>query len=421
MRTIILVTFLMISGFSLAQESLTLLDCQRMARENAPRLEDLEVLKNMGETRMDQAGSSWYPSLDLNGKISYQSDVVTVALTDPTIPVEFPQVPHEQYGFNLDISQNLYDGGISKGKKDYEEAMLAADLQQVEVDLYGLKGRVNQYYFAILLLQENMHNLELHLDNLKARKEAVQTAVTHGALLETELHILEVERLKVEKSILELSSAKKAHMSALKVICGEGFSEQSVLEKPHFEDVGSQELSRPEYRLFDLKQASMEAGKELMGKKRLPVLYAFGQTGYGKPGYNMLSEEWDYYYMIGAGLRWKIWDWNSTSREKQLIGYQQQMLQTQRASFDREIKTLLVQEEAKMEQYRLTMEMDRQVLELQARISKQAAVQLENGTMTATNYIIELNKESLAKITLDTHRLMLMQSMANYLTIQGNL
>lgn len=421
MRTIILVTFLMISGFSLAQESLTLLDCQRMARENAPRLEDLEVLKNMGETRMDQAGSSWYPSLDLNGKISYQSDVVTVALTDPTIPVEFPQVPHEQYGFNLDISQNLYDGGISKGKKDYEEAMLAADLQQVEVDLYGLKGRVNQYYFAILLLQENMHNLELHLDNLKARKEAVQTAVTHGALLETELHILEVERLKVEKSILELSSAKKAHMSALKVICGEGFSEQSVLEKPHFEDVGSQELSRPEYRLFDLKQASMEAGKELMGKKRLPVLYAFGQTGYGKPGYNMLSEEWDYYYMIGAGLRWKIWDWNSTSREKQLIGYQQQMLQTQRASFDREIKTLLVQEEAKMEQYRLTMEMDRQVLELQARISKQAAVQLENGTMTATNYIIELNKESLARITLDTHRLMLMQSMANYLTIQGNL
>ena len=368
MRTILLFTFLLISGFSLAQGSLTLLDCQRMARENAPRLEDLDVLKNMGETRMDQAGSSWYPSLDLNGKISYQSDVVTVALTDPTVPVEFPQVPHEQYGFNLDISQNLYDGGISKGKKDYEEAMLAADLQQVEVDLYGLKGRVNQYYFAVLLLQENMHNLELHLDNLKARKEAVQTAVTHGALLETELHILEVERLKVEKSILELASAKKAHMSALKVICGEGFSEQSVLEKPIFEDVGSQEMSRPEYRLFDLKHASMEAGKELMGKKRLPVLYAFGQTGYGKPGYNMLSEEWDYYYMIGAGLRWKIWDWNSTSREKQLIGYQQQMLQTQRASFDKEIKTLLVQEEAKMEQYRLTMEMDRKVLELQAKI-----------------------------------------------------
>jgi hypothetical protein len=67
------------------------------------------------------------------------------------------------------------------------------------------------------------------------------------------------------------------------------------------------------------------------------------------------------------------------------------------------------------------MEMDQQVLELQKKISKQAATSLENGTMTATNYITELNKESLARITLDTHQVLLMQSMANYLTIQGNL
>jgi outer membrane protein TolC len=165
----------------------------------------------------------------------------------------------------------------------------------------------------------------------------------------------------------------------------------------------------------------MEAGKELTGKKRLPQLYAFGQTGYGKPGYNMMSEDWDYYYMVGAGLKWKIWDWNRTSREKQLIGYQQQILQTQRASFDKEIETLLVQEEAKIEQYRLTMELDQQVLELQSKISEQAAVRLDNGTMTASDYVTELNKESLARITLVTHQVMLMQAIANYLTIQGNL
>lgn len=411
----------MISALTQAQESLTLFDCQRMARENAPRLGDLEVIQRMGETKMDQAGSSWYPSLDLNGKISYQSDVVTVALTDPTIPVEFPQVPHDQYGLNLDITQNLYDGGISRTKKSYEEAQMAASIQEVEVDLHGLKGRVNQYYFAVLILQENLRNLQVHMENLQARKETVQTAVEHGILLETELHILEVERLKVEKSIIELESRRKAHLSALKVICGDEFNVQAILEIPQFENVGELNLARPEYRLFELKQASMEAGKELMGKKRMPVLYAFGQTGYGKPGYNMLNEEWDHYYMLGAGLRWKIWDWNATSREKQVIGYQQQMLESQRASFDKEIEALLVQEEARIEQYRLTLEMDQQVLELQQKISEQAAVQLDNGTMTATDYVTELNKESLARISLATHRVMLMQAKANYLTIQGNL
>ena len=174
-------------------------------------------------------------------------------------------------------------------------------------------------------------------------------------------------------------------------------------------------------KLFDLQHASMERGKELAGRKRMPVLYAFGQTGYGKPGYNMLSEKWDYYYMVGAGLRWKIWDWNNSAREKQLIGFQQQVLENKRMAFDREMESMMVQEEARMEQYRKTMEMDRHILELQEKISSQAAVQLENGTMTATDYITELNKESLARIALATHQVLLMQSTANYLTIQGNL
>jgi outer membrane protein TolC len=421
MRTQLILIVLLLTGAAMAQESQTLFDCQEMARKHAPRLGDLEVIQKMGEAKIEQAGTSWYPSLDVNGKLSYQSDVVTVELTDPTIPVAFPQVPHDQYGVNLDITQNLYDGGISRGKKSYEEAKMASDLQQVEVDLYSLKGRVNQFYFAVLVLQENGNNLEVHLEDLQARYRAVQTAVTNGTLLETELHVIEVEKLKVMKSMIEVESRKKSYMGALRVLCGEGFNENAVLEMPNFEGIERENVDRPEQRLFDLKHASMEAGKELAGKKRMPVLYAFGQSGYGKPGYNLMSEVWDTYYMVGAGLKWKIWDWNSTSREKELIGYQQQMLQNQRASFDREIESLMVQEKANIEQYRLTMEMDQQVLELQKKISYQAAVQLDNGTRTATDYVTELNKESLARITLATHQVMMMQSMANYLTIQGNL
>jgi len=411
----------MIAGVLQAQETITLYDCQDMAREQAPRASDLELIRQMGDINIEQAGISWYPSLDLNGKLSYQSDVVTVALSNPVIPVSFPEVPHDQYGLNLDITQNIYDGGISKSRKVYEEAKTEADLQQVEVDLYGLKGKVNQFYFAILLLQENRRNLDIQMENLEARYGVVQTAVTNGVLQETDLHVIEVERLKVEQSIVELESRRRSYLGALQVLCGEDLKDDAVLEIPRFEEVEYAGMNCPEQKLFDLKHASMERGKELAGRKRMPVLYAFGQTGYGKPGYNMLSEKWDYYYMVGAGLKWKIWDWSNSAREKQLIGYQQQVLENKRAAFDREVESMMVQEEARMEQYRETMEMDRQVLELQEKISSQAAVQLENGTMTATDYITELNKESLARITLATHQVLLMQSTANYLTIQGNL
>jgi outer membrane protein TolC len=420
MRALIILFIGMVSGVLMAQETLTLFDCQDMARENAPRLKDMSIIQQMGEAKIDQAGTSWYPSLELNGKLSYQSDVVAIALTDPSIPVDFPEVPHDQYGLNLDLSQTLYDGGISREMKRYEEALMAANLQEVEVDLYKLKGKVNQFYFAVLLLQENRKNLEIHMENLQARSEAVHTAVNNGVLLETELHVIEVEMLKVKQSLIELDSRKSSYMGALGVLCGKDFDENIALEEPHFEGPGEATVKRPELMMFDLKDKSMEAGKELAGKKRMPVLYAFGQTGYGKPGYNMMSGEWDTYYMVGAGLKWKIWDWNKTSREKQLIGYQQQILQNQRTSFDREIESLMLQEEVKIEQYRKTMEVDQQVLELQNKISKQAAVSLDQGTITASDYVTELNKESIARNTLDTHQVLLMQSIANYLTIQGN-
>ena len=421
MKTHLSVILLVLSFQVWAQQPLSLAECHRLAIEHAPRQEDRELIRQMGELKKDQAGTSWYPNLQLNGKLSYQSDVVTVALTDPTVPVAFPEVPKDQYGLNLDLTQNLYDGGMASAKKHYEEALTSANLQQVEVDLYRLKGKVNSYYFAVLLLQENLRNLEIHLENLQAREKAMQTALASGTLLEADMKVLEVEKLKVRQSMLELSSRRSAFLDALGILCGLDLSEDTVLEMPRFEEYRSGQVNRPEYTLFDLKHASLEVGKDLVARKRMPVLYAFGQTGYGKPGYNMLNPEWDFYYRIGAGISWKLWDWNQTNNEKKVIGYQQQVLQNQRSTFDKELASLLMQEEARIEQYRLSMEIEEKVVELQHEISEHAAVKLDNGTLTATEYVTELNKENLARVRLASHQVQLMQAMANYLTIQGNL
>jgi outer membrane protein TolC len=421
MRTKAALLFVFFTGVLMAQETITLFECHENAIENAPRLKDREILQQIGDLKIDQAGTNWYPSLDLNGKMTYQSDVVTVTLDNPNIPVNFPEVPHDQYGVNVDIAQTLYDGGVTKQMKNYEEAATAADIQQVEVDLYGLKGKVNQYYFTILALQENMKNLEVHFENLEARHEVVQLAVENGAMLETDIKVIKVEMLKVRQSMLEVEARRRSFLEALNIICGVQFDFEAELAKPIFGEVGGEEVTRPEYRLFDLKDASMEAGKELISKKRMPVIYAFGQTGYGNPGYNIMSDKWDYYYMVGAGFRWNIWDWNSTSRDRQLIEHQQDILQNQRSAFDKELESLRVQEEARIEQYIKSMQLEEEVLQLQKEISEHAALRLENGTITATDYITELNKESIARINLAMHEVNLMKSIANYLNIQGNL
>ena len=192
------------------------------------------------------------------------------------------------------------------------------------------------------------------MENLKARKESMRTAIEHGILLEAEMSVVEVEILKIRQRILEVDSGKKALMDALNILCGSNLAQDTRLQVPQLEAVSADQLNRPEYILFDLKDASLEAGKELTGRKRMPVLYAFGQAGYGKPGYNMMSGEWDTYYMVGAGFKWNIWDWNTTGQEKQVIQKQQMMLQNQRETFTKEISSKLVQAEAEIARYRQT-------------------------------------------------------------------
>ncbi len=421
MRAIIFILLFASTLLLNAQEKITLFELHSQALENAPRLADREHIQEIGALKTDQAKSNWYPSLDLNGRLSYQSDVVTVTLTDPTIPVAFPQVPHDQYGLNLDVKQNLYDGGMTKQVKALENARTAADLQQLEVDLYGLKSRVNNYYFAILELQANRKNLEIHMENLKSRQESMQTAIESGTLLKADMNVLDVELLKIQQSILEIDSRKQALLAALNVLCGTTLGPATELLLPDIEGYSMEEINRPEYKLFDLKEASLEAGKELTARKRMPVLYAFGQAGYGLPGYNMLSETWDFYYMVGAGLKWNIWDWNATGQEKQVIENRQMILRNQKATFTKEVASRLVQEEANIEQYRESMILERQVLELQVEISENAAARLSNGTITATDYVTELNKESLSRNRLATQQIRLTQSITSYITIQGNL
>lgn len=418
--SIIVLIFLLSTGLS-AQESITLFECHRLSVENAPRLADRELIQEIGSLKTEQVKSSWYPSMDLNGKLSYQSDVVTVALTDPSIPVEFPQVPHDQYGLNLDVTQNIYDGGKTKRKKALEEARTAADLQEVEVDLHALKSRVNQYYFAILELQASRVNLDIHLENLSSRQEAMRTAIDNGTLLEADMAVLDVEVLKIHQAVVEIEGREQALLSALNILCGASFGAETILQLPNLETYSTEHINRPEFKLFDLQYSSLEALKDLTARKRMPVMYAFGQTGYGKPGYNMMSEKWDFYYMLGAGIKWNIWDWNVTGQEKQVIEQQQQILNNKKASFSQELSSALLQEEAKIEQYKKSLRLEEQVLELQGEISENAAIKLSNGTITATDYITELNKESLSRNKLSTQRIRLEQSLTNYLTIQGNL
>jgi outer membrane protein TolC len=395
--------------------------CLDAATQRAPGTRNRELLEQQQILLEENISAKWLPAFDLNGKASYQSDVVTIEIDHTSIPITFPEMPHDQYSLNIDVQQNIYDGGLSKHTRFYEQRKTEAAIQQIEVETYRVKEIVAGLYFSILAAEENRNNLELMLSNLKAREQALLSSLKNGVVTEKDIKVIRVEILKMLQSLSETDAARNGGIEMLAVYTGLNLGENARLETPFLEIKTDAERQRPEIQYLTLQKETIESGKDLVSAKRMPKIFAFGQAGYGRPGYNMLSTEFDTYYLVGAGLKWKIWDWNITRREKQILELNSQMIVTSLESFNMQMDAATVKEIETMKQLKSNLDLDKKILEMQMEITADAASQLENGVITATEYLLELNKESAARVRESMRKIKLLQSMANYKFYQGTL
>jgi outer membrane protein TolC len=176
---------------------------------------------------------------------------------------------------------------------------------------------------------------------------------------------------------------------------------------------------RPEIKAFELQEQKLDFSKSLLSCKLMPKFAAFGQLGYGRPGLNMLSNSFDAFYLVGAKVSWPLWDWNETKNEKNLLDLQKQIFESQKETFNQGIKILLEKYITDIAKYENLISSDNDIISLREKVVKTAESQLENGTITATEYLTELNNLSQAKVNLQSHKIELVKAQIDYLTTKG--
>jgi outer membrane protein TolC len=409
------------SGVCLAQpaDTLQLFECHRSAMENHPYFKQKDLYSQSTELRTKNHTSNWYPSLDLNGKYTWQNEVVELPIPVEIPGFETPLMPHYNYKLSLDIQQTVYDGGITKSSKKVEESTLLVNQQKVEVSLNQLKEQVNQLFFYILALQQQEKSIQLKLDELEERFVVIESGVRNEIFLESDLDIMKAEILKVKQLLSEINITKSSVFQMLGNLTAMDIMEGAVLVLPPSDVAVMVEIPRPEQVLYDLQILNLDASMDLVSKQRHPKAYVFGSFAYGNPGLNFFRDELRGFYVVGAGLQWNIWDWSKTSRSKQDISIQQEIVRSQKAAFDKNLNIQLAKKLAEISKYIEAVKRDEEIVVLRAKISKSAVSQLENGVITTTDYIAELNAETEARIRLETHRIQLVQAQINYLTTKG--
>jgi outer membrane protein TolC len=236
----------------------------------------------------------------------------------------------------------------------------------------------------------------------------------------TSIDVITSEKIKLKQQIVESDIRKNALLELLSDITGENITSSKELVVPVQTDETIEEILRPELQLFDLRNAQLGSGLKIIESKRKPKAFGFATLGYGNPpGSNFFKDEFAPYYIMGAGIKWNIYDWNRSKNDKKEINLQQQIIEGKKTDLSNNLKRMLQAKKAEIESLKSLVESDLELMSLKNRITLAAESQYENGTITATEYLNELNSEQQAGINHEIHKINLALARIEYRIISG--
>lgn len=387
-------------------DTLNLETCYRLARQNEPLLQRNPVLQRQLQWTISDLRARFMPQLYVHAQAAYQSDVTSIPFKVPN--QQIPQVPKDQYRATLDLDQLILDGGRARSQMQIADASSSLAMGQQDVVYHSLKEQLMDLYETVLVLDASLQSLALKQQTLQQQIRRVQAAVANGSGLSSQADEFRAASLELQQHILEVQASRRSTLHALSLLTGTRWPDSVQLEMPEPEwSLSDTALQRPELRLYLLKDQLLEQQIALAGKLNHPLLYGFVQGGYGRPGLNMLSSSFEWYYLAGVKLNWTLWDWGTRRRQQRSLQADRELNDLDRQEFLLQTRQKLDRQQETIRQLQDLLSDDQQLVQLRENIARAAAAQLAQGVITPAEYLIELHDETEARIARRTHRIQL--------------
>ena len=399
---------------------LSLQKAYELAQQNYPLIKQRELIKQTSDYSVDNLGKGFLPQIFFSGQATYQSEV-----TEPNLPGTPPGVivqilSKDQYKLLADVNQLIYDGGSIKQQKNIQELYDDVELQKIEVELYRLKERINQVFLGVLYLDEQLKQVDLIKADLNNGIKRVEAQVNNGVAFKSNLNVLKAELLKADQRAIELKSSRKGYIDVLSLFINQPLPENTKLERPAINpSVLTNDIQRPELKLYSTQEKLLGSQFNLVDSRNRPKASLFFQGGYGRPGLNFFKNEFNFFYTTGIRLNWSFGGLYTEKREKKILELNLKTVDIQKEVFVFNTSTQLKQQQSEVEKLQKLIATDNEIIDLRIKVKDAARAQLENGVITANDYLLEVNAEDQARQTLISHQIQLLQAQINYQTISG--
>lgn len=417
MRYLIIV-FLLTSNIGFSQ-TYTLEKIQELTLSNYPLLRQNNLLKSTELLNIDNIKTLLLPQIAVNGQVTYQSDVT--GLTIPNNLFKIDPLSKDQYKATAEIQQTLYDGGLNKKTREISKLGTEIDLLKNEVELYKVKERVTQVYCSVLYTNALLTQMNYIAADLTNGLLKVEALYKNGVVFKNNVLQVKAQILKNNQRIDEIISAKRSLYNALELLSGEKLNDTAVFILPAQIILSDEtnEVIRPELSLFDaqINNAGKQAG--LIDARTKPKMGAFLQGGYGKPGLNMLKNEFSWFSLTGIKLQWSLGGYYTAKKEKTILQNQTGLIRNQRETYLLNTNIQLKQQLDEITKLEKLISSDKEIMVIREQIKNTTLAQLTNGVINANDYLREVNEYDLSGQALIQHEIQLVQSKLVYQLLKG--
>lgn len=362
--------------------------------------------------------SNLLPQLTVTGQATYQSEVTKFEF--PGSPIELPQQTPDQYRIGVEARYNLTDFSALKTQQRIQEQNTQTQMLQADISIQKLKEQVDGIYANILLLQQNKRVLEIRTADLDARMKVVESAVRNGSSLRSNLLVLQSDQLSTQQRIDEINSQLLTLTSSLQILTGQPIDTSYQFQLPAAENPGANlAANRPETQLYASRRQVLDLQGELLRRRNRPQVYLFAQGNYGRPGYNFLNNSMRTYGIAGVGLNWNLNNLVNQDRNLEMYRINAQQVAEEENLFNQQLQLEITREQNEALRYQTVIQRDSAIVTNREAIVHTAASQLENGAITSTDYLTELNALNTARLNEVLHQVQLMLAYENLRTTLG--
>ncbi len=421
MRHLIMaLTALLFLGSPAAHSQLTLDACRAKARLNYPLIRQYGLIDKSVEYNLSNANKGYLPQVNLMAKVSYQSETTELPISLPGIPAF--ALSKDQYQAITEVNQVIWDGGAIRMQKKVIQQSAEVEKQNLEVAMFTLNERINQLFFGILMIQEQMKQNDLLRAGWQTNIDRVSALMANGVANQADLDALKVELLRTAQRNTELLSVQKSYRQMLSAMIGEKVDESVLLVRPESLVIsGNPDFSRrPEMLAFGYQESLLDRQQDALYAVNRPKIGLFVQAGYGKPGLNFLNNEFSPIAIGGARLTWNISNYYSQKNNVEKIGIARQSVGLQKDAFLYNSNLAGIQQNNEIGKIRELIGRDDEIISLRQSIRKSSESKVENGILSVSELIRDMQAEDMARQEKSLHEIQLLISTYNLKNITNN-